>query len=318
MRSIIALCDSITVLPEESTVFCNLFVCSFKSLITSWDFFLLRVFPSSQSPSFLTVPVVLSSFLLFGLLCFLLAFSDHTADVTCALGNWVFLGCLLFSSSLICESIPAASIPPSPPNPGHLIQDESRGVGIWQLIVSRPPMHLQTTKNFLHCILSLFPTALRSLQLSLVKQFQTPLFWNNDHKRPIKTIKTICFVFIWSQCPISWPYPLRDHMTFQVRLMNILYIVHWSDKLGGPGSWPSYLGTGGRGICQRKLPAELGIWPIFSTAQGGGCCGWNWLAHKHDCNSSRETTLWGCFSIPSRCYNYNPPPPKWVIQQVLN
>ena len=44
---------------------------------------------------------------------------------------------------LMCELIPAASIP-SRDNPGHLMHDEAWGPGIWQLIVSRAPGHLQT------------------------------------------------------------------------------------------------------------------------------------------------------------------------------
>ena len=43
---------------------------------------------------------------------------------------------------IMCESIPAASIPR--PLGMH---GESRGPGIWQLIVSRPPGHLEATKK---------------------------------------------------------------------------------------------------------------------------------------------------------------------------
>ena len=46
-------------------------------------------------------------------------------------------------------------------NPGHLMRDESRKPGIWQLIVSRPPGHLQTIKNLFRNMLSSFPTVLR-------------------------------------------------------------------------------------------------------------------------------------------------------------
>ena len=50
---------------------------------------------------------------------------------------------------------------PPQANPGHLFYDESRGPGIWQLIVSRPPGHLQTITNLFRNIPSSFPTALR-------------------------------------------------------------------------------------------------------------------------------------------------------------
>ena len=48
------------------------------------------------------------------------------------------------------------------PNPGHLMHDEFRGPGIWQLIVSRPPPPaFANNKNLLRNILSSFPTTLR-------------------------------------------------------------------------------------------------------------------------------------------------------------
>ena len=50
---------------------------------------------------------------------------------------------------------------PPQANPGHLFYDESRGPGIWQLEVSRPPGHLQTITNLFRNIPSSFPTALR-------------------------------------------------------------------------------------------------------------------------------------------------------------
>ena len=64
---------------------------------------------------------------------------------------------------------------------------ESRGPGIWQLIVSRAPGHLQTAKNLFRNILLSFPTVLR------VKGFKHRRFGIRrtviDHKRPIKAIK---------------------------------------------------------------------------------------------------------------------------------
>ena len=66
------------------------------------------------------------------------------------------------TSRIMCESIPTTSIPPPPrANPGHLLHDESLGPSIWQLIVSRPPGDLQTTKKLSRNILSPFPTPLR-------------------------------------------------------------------------------------------------------------------------------------------------------------
>ena len=78
-------------------------------------------------------------------------------------------------------------------NPGHLFHDESQGTGIWQLIVSRSPGHLQTTTDLFRNILSSFPTALR------VKGFKQS-FWSRwrafiDHKRPIKAIEPFALSF---------------------------------------------------------------------------------------------------------------------------
>ena len=82
---------------------------------------------------------------------------------------------IMYLVIIMCESILATSILQA--NPRYLIQDESGGPDIWQLIVSQPP------------------TALRS------QEFQTPSFWNkksinfNDRKRPIKTIKPFALSF---------------------------------------------------------------------------------------------------------------------------
>ena len=69
--------------------------------------------------------------------------------------------------TFICESIPAASIFLA--NPGHLLQNESQGPGIWQLIVSRPPAHLQTTKKILLEHPVAIPNAAQSQELQAVK-----------------------------------------------------------------------------------------------------------------------------------------------------
>ena len=53
---------------------------------------------------------------------------------------------------VLCESIPAASTPPPPANPGHLLHDESGG-GDHLAVDSVPaPEHLQTTKNFIAAV----------------------------------------------------------------------------------------------------------------------------------------------------------------------
>ena len=74
----------------------------------------------------------------------------------------------MMTRDIMCESIPVASITPRA-NPGHLRHDESRGQGIWQLIVSRPPGHLQTTKNLFRNILSLFSDGAQSQEFEAVK-----------------------------------------------------------------------------------------------------------------------------------------------------
>ena len=87
---------------------------------------------------------------------------------------------------------------PARANPGHLMHEESRGPVIWQLIMSRPPGHLQTTKNLLRNILSSFLAALR------VGGFKHRHFGIRiafiDHKRPIKSIKPFALsLFIFSR-----------------------------------------------------------------------------------------------------------------------
>ena len=108
------------------------------------------------------------------------------------------------SARNMCESILAANIPPA--NPRQLIQDESRGPGICK---RHKTYFIASCRNFWR-------------RSEVGKEFQTPLFWNIDHKIPIKII---CFVFIRSECLVSWPYSPWDHMAVHVPLIYpILYI----------------------------------------------------------------------------------------------
>ena len=73
------------------------------------------------------------------------------------------------ASSDLCASQfqPRASHPRV--NPGHMLHDESRGPGIWQLVVSRPPGHLQTAKNLFRNILSSISDGAQSKEFEAVK-----------------------------------------------------------------------------------------------------------------------------------------------------
>ena len=101
---------------------------------------------------------------------------------------------------LMCQSIPAASILPRA-NPGHFMHDESRGPGIWQLIVSRPPGHLQTPKILFRNILSSFSMCdgAQSQRFQAVKHCHFGVGEEHlsyiDHKRPLKAIKPFALSF---------------------------------------------------------------------------------------------------------------------------
>ena len=92
--------------------------------------------------------------------------------------------------NLMCVSIPTASIPPPPwANPGHLIHDESRGLGICQIIVCSPPPPV-ICKQQKHCFVTFCH---HFQQRSEVKGFQPRHFGKRsfkDPKRPSKAMKT--------------------------------------------------------------------------------------------------------------------------------
>ena len=94
----------------------------------------------------------------------------------------------------MCESISTARIPQG--NPKHLSHDDSRGPGNWQLIVSQPPGHLQTTTNLFCNIRCHF----QRHSESRVSSSQTLSFLSRwrafiDHKRPIKAIEPFALSF---------------------------------------------------------------------------------------------------------------------------
>ena len=87
------------------------------------------------------------------------------------------------------------------------------------------------------------------------------------------------------------------------RSIDIPYIVYWSDGLGGR-EFDHQSRNGEWGICQRKLPAGPGIWPIFSNNRGLPgrmlavgidlyitreeryiSCSNGYIYHVHDCQS---------------------------------
>ena len=149
----------------------------------------------------------------------------------------------------MCESIPAASIPPPGQTP-DICCTMSPG-GRWQLIVSRPPGHLQTTKNLFRNILSPFPTAFR------IKGFknQALSFWSRWRAFIVVTHFVTCSMqFYWAE--------------------TVMYIdrIDW-----GAGHLPTKVarraGYLNNFLNSRSMPGDL---------PGGDARGWNWLAHKTD------------------------------------
>ena len=175
------------------------------------------------------------------------------------------------------------------------MHNESRGPGIWQLIVSQPPGHFQTTKNVLRNILSSFPTVLR------VKGFKHHHFGIKEHLSTIKLLqqqkKNICFVVVQSEGLILWPILCCSIKLKQLCLLKVAsnIFVYWLDGLGA-GYLTIVVGMGGQGICQQKLPAGPGIWQIFQVLWvcpevcRGDARGWNWLAHYSNKCVRRDKT----------------------------
>ena len=102
----------------------------------------------------------------------------------------------------LCVSQFQPRAPPPPPraNLGHLLHDESRGPGIWQLIVlivdSAPPgiCKQQKTGFVISCC------HFKRRSESRVSSSQALSFWSrsrasNDHKRPIKAKKHLFCLF---------------------------------------------------------------------------------------------------------------------------
>ena len=125
----------------------------------------------------------------------------------------------------------------SPPraNSRHLFHYESRGPGIWQFIVSRPPGHLQTMANLFHN----HPVVIsRRRSESRVSSSQTLSFWSKwrafiNHKRPIKTIEPFALSFfsrsdsfcdLFYEVLLSW----NSYVYLNMATNNFVY---WSDGL---------------------------------------------------------------------------------------
>ena len=164
----------------------------------------------------------------------------------------------------MCESIPS----------GYLMHDESRELGIRQLIVSRSPGHLQTTKNLFRNILSSFPTALR------VKGFKqsgtVTAFWSSwrafiDHKRPIKAVKPFALSFLSrsdSFCDLFFTILLCWNSYFYQKWQPIILYI---DRLDwGAGHLTILVGTGGGVFSNKNCPQGRtfdhlfqlpGVWP---------------------------------------------------------
>ena len=145
------------------------------------------------------------------------------------------------------------------------MHDESRGLGVWQLIVSRAPSHLQTKKILLQPYVVISDGA-QSRVSNMDRHFRIRRAFI-DHKRHVKPIKSFAL------SSFSWSDPFCD-LFYAVLL-----------------SWNSYVYCKmtinifvyrGRGICQQKWPAGPGIFQFFFSgfAPGGDARSWNWLAHK--------------------------------------
>ena len=143
---------------------------------------------------------------------------DPESASTAVTQNIVFGFFLPSDWSLMCESIPTARMPSPRANPEHLFHEDSRRLGIWQL-VSRPPgICKQET-----CFVTSF-RHFRRRSKSRVSSSQTLSFWSRwrafDHKRPIKAIELFALFFFQSEWLISWPVLCSSIELKQLRLLK--------------------------------------------------------------------------------------------------
>ena len=185
---------------------------------------------------------------------------------------YIYVLSFAVQTQAMCESIPAASIPP-----GKRRAFVARWVsGVGHLAVNSVPSpgHLQTAKNLIRNIVSQFPTTLRLKSLKHHHFGIRRAFI--DHKRIIKSIKPFAlslfnrsdsFSDLFYEVLLNW-----NSCVYQKMATNVF--VYWSDGLGGRvfdhHSW-----NRGRGIWKQQLLAGPGIWPIFSKVRGlpGVCSG---------------------------------------------
>ena len=182
----------------------------------------------------------------------------------------------------MCESVPAASIPPGQ-TPGIWCMINPMGQAFQIFDNVRAPRHLQTTKNLLSNNRSSFLTAL------WVKGFKHHHFLIRAfivHKCLTKAMKPFVLSF-FSQSDsfhdLFYAVLLSWNSYFYHKIATNILVYIWSDGLWGQ-AFDHHGRNRERGICQQKMPAGLGIWPIFQMHRvclGGAARSWNWLEHKY-------------------------------------
>ena len=139
-------------------------------------------------------------------------------------------------------------------SPGHLMHVESRGVGHLAVNSVLSPGHLQTTKNLLRNMLSLFLTALR------VKGFKHCRFEIRrafiDHKRSIRAIKSFALSLFSRSGSLCISVIELKHAVMFIKKCRATDIFYTSGK---GRVFDNHSRNGGAGICQQKLPAGPGI-----------------------------------------------------------
>ena len=173
----------------------------------------------------------------------------------------------------MCKSNPAASNPPRA-NPGHLLHDESRGPGIWQLIVPAPRTYANNKKH-----VSKHPVAISdgAQNRSRVSSSDALSFWSRwrafiDHKRPIKAKEkhVLCFFSrsdsfrnLFYAVLLNW----NSYVYYKWQLI-ILYI----DRMDwGAGHLTIIVGTGGGAFANKNCPQDRAFEHFFQMP--GVCLG---------------------------------------------
>ena len=144
-------------------------------------------------------------------------------------------------------------------NPGLWMHDDSRGPGIWELIVS-----LLNNNKKTRFVTSCCHFWRRSE--SRVSNSQALSFWSRW--RAFIDNKTTFFVFFQLEWLISWPILCSSIELKQLCLlwMATNNFVYRSAGLRGRAFDRHSRNRGG--ICQQKLPGGPDMWPVFSIARG--------------------------------------------------